>query len=93
MVRPDFADGTESSPVAAAVEARGGRDLEGARKLGNRRQLDTYTEYSLFSAALKSQDPRKRIELADALDARNPKSQYLPMLAEIRFNPYQSVGR
>src|ERR1700736_6124924 len=31
------------------------------------KQLDTYTEYSLFSAAMQTQDPRKRIELADAL--------------------------
>src|SRR5437667_8500662 len=29
------------------------------------KQLDTYTEYSLFSAAMQTQDPRKRIELAD----------------------------
>ena len=55
-------------------------------------QLDTYTEYSLFSAALKSQDPKKRIELADALNARNPKSQYIPMLAETRFGSYRQSG-
>jgi tetratricopeptide (TPR) repeat protein len=56
------------------------------------RQLDTYTEYSLFSAATQTQDPRKRIELADALTARNPKSQYLPALAELRFNAYRQLG-
>ncbi len=56
------------------------------------RQLDTYTEYSLFSGATQTQDPRKRIELADALTARNPKSQYLPALAEIRFNSYRQLG-
>ena len=56
------------------------------------KQLDTYTEYSLFSAAMQTQDPRKRIELADALTARNPKSQYLPALAELRFNSYRQLG-
>jgi tetratricopeptide (TPR) repeat protein len=56
------------------------------------KQLDTYTEYSLFSGAMQTQDPRKRIELADALTARNPKSQYLPALAELRFNSYRQLG-
>jgi len=56
------------------------------------KQLDTYTEYSLFSAAMQTQDPRKRIELADALTTRNPKSQYLPALAELRFNSYRQLG-
>src|SRR5260370_5673053 len=44
------------------------------------KQLDTYTEYSLFSAAMQTQDPRKRIELADPLTALNPTTQYLPPL-------------
>jgi tetratricopeptide (TPR) repeat protein len=56
------------------------------------RQLDTYTEYSLYSGAMQTQDPRKRIEMADALTARNPKSQYLPALVELRFNSYRQLG-
>jgi tetratricopeptide (TPR) repeat protein len=56
------------------------------------KQLDTYTEYSLFSGAVQTQDPRKRIELADALAGRNPKSQYLPALVEMRFNAYRQLG-
>jgi hypothetical protein len=56
------------------------------------KQLDTYTEYSLFSGAMQTQDPRKRIDLADALTARNPKSRYLPALAEMRFNAYRQLG-
>ncbi len=41
---------------------------------------------------MQTQDPRKRIDLADALSARNPKSQYLPALAELRFNAYRQLG-
>src|SRR5437868_9756630 len=37
------------------------------------KQLDTYTEYAIFAATMQSQDPRKRIALVDALNARNPK--------------------
>jgi tetratricopeptide (TPR) repeat protein len=56
------------------------------------RQLDTYTEYALYSGAVKGSDPRKRIDLCEALEARNPKSQYVPMMAEIRFNAYVQLG-
>jgi len=56
------------------------------------KQLDTYTEYSLYSGAMQTQDPRKRIEMADALTSRNPKSQYLPALGELRFNSYRQLG-
>jgi tetratricopeptide (TPR) repeat protein len=62
------------------------------RSVDYARQVDTYTEYSLYAGALKAADPRKRIELGDALAARNPKSQYLPMMAEIRFNSYLQAG-
>jgi len=41
---------------------------------------------------MQTQDPRKRIALADALSARNPKSQYLPALVEMRFNAYRQLG-
>ncbi len=56
------------------------------------RQLDTYTEYALYAAAVKAADPRKRIELAEALEARNPSSQYVAMVAETRFNSYVQIG-
>jgi tetratricopeptide (TPR) repeat protein len=56
------------------------------------RQLDTYTEYALYAGAVKTADPRKRIELAEALEARNPSSQYVGMVAEFRFNSYVQLG-
>lgn len=62
------------------------------REVDYAKQVDTYTEYSLYAAALQSQDPRKRIELGDALNERNPNSQYLPMMADIRFNAYVQAG-
>jgi tetratricopeptide (TPR) repeat protein len=56
------------------------------------RQLDTYTEYALYAGAVKTTDPRKRLELAEALETRNPSSQYVGMLAEMRFNSYVQLG-
>ncbi len=56
------------------------------------KQLDTYTEYSLYAAALQTQDPRKRIELAESLGARTPKSQYSGQAAQIQFDAYRQLG-
>lgn len=44
------------------------------------KQVDTYTEYSVYATALQSTDAKKTIELVEALEARNPKSQYLPQV-------------
>jgi len=62
------------------------------RRVDFAKQLDTYTEYALYAAALQTQDPRKRIELGDALSSRNPKSQYAQQMAQIQFASYRQVG-
>jgi tetratricopeptide (TPR) repeat protein len=45
-------------------------------------QVDTYTEYALYSAALQSAEPQKVLLLTDTLEQRNPQSQYLAPLME-----------
>jgi hypothetical protein len=62
------------------------------RRVDFAKQLDTYTEYALYAAALQTQDPRKRIELGDALSSRNPKSQYAQQMTQIQFASYRQVG-
>jgi tetratricopeptide (TPR) repeat protein len=42
------------------------------------RQVDTYCEYSLYATALQSTDVNKTLELVEALEQLNPRSQYLP---------------
>ena len=44
------------------------------------KQVDTYTEYSLYAATVASADPAQRIQLRSALIAQNPQSQYVPQL-------------
>jgi hypothetical protein len=44
------------------------------------KQVDTYTEYALYAGALQSADPAKVLMLGDALEQRNPNSQYLPQM-------------
>jgi tetratricopeptide (TPR) repeat protein len=44
------------------------------------RQVETYTEYALYYAAVTSQDTRSRSDLIEALEQRNPKSEYLAQM-------------
>jgi hypothetical protein len=43
-------------------------------------QVVKYTEYSVYAAALQETDPAKMIKLADTLEQRNPKSEYITQL-------------
>ena len=65
---------------------------EWKRRVDFAKQLDTYTEYALYAAALQTADPRKRIELGEALSSRNAKSQYMQQMAQITFASYRQVG-
>ncbi|HYP07155.1 MAG TPA: hypothetical protein VER03_13065 [Bryobacteraceae bacterium] len=44
------------------------------------KQVDTYTEYSLSATASQEADADKAMKLADALEQRNPNSQYIVMV-------------
>lgn len=57
------------------------------------RQLDVYTEYSLYALALQIPDARQRIALIEALEAQNAESQYLPQIANLRFVAYLQAGQ
>jgi hypothetical protein len=56
------------------------------------KQLDTYTEYALYRAMLENSDPVKKIALAEALEKRNPSSQYVPQMAGQLFIAYQQTN-
>jgi hypothetical protein len=64
---------------------------EWKRKVDYASQVETYSEYALFAAALQTADPAKRIALGEALAARNIKSQYMPQVAELQFNAYRQL--
>ncbi len=48
------------------------------------KQVDTYTEYAMYALALQPGNPAKTVELVEAVEGLNPKSQYLGQL----FGPY-----
>lgn len=41
------------------------------------KQVDTYTEYSVYAMSLKTTEPGKIVELVESLEQRNPQSPYL----------------
>jgi tetratricopeptide (TPR) repeat protein len=53
------------------------------------RQVDVYTEYALYAAMLQEPDALKALKLADTLEQRNPKSQYIAMV----MPRYSAVAR
>jgi hypothetical protein len=56
------------------------------------RQVNTYTEYSLYAMALGTADPKKQVVLIEALQQRNPKSEYLAKAIDVQFAAYQKSG-
>ncbi len=57
------------------------------------KQVDIYTEYSLYATFLQVTDPKARIELGEALEARNPQSQYMPQVVQPLFLAYMQSGQ
>lgn len=65
---------------------------EWARRVDYAKQVDVRSEYSLYAAMLQTSDPKQKIQLGEALEQRNPQSQYLPQMTEQRFQAYVQTG-
>ncbi len=63
------------------------------RNVDYARQVDVYTEYALYAALLQSTDPKVRIQLGEALQTRNPASEYVPKLSQPLFLAYMQAGQ
>jgi len=61
---------------------------EWKRQVEFAKQVVAYTEYSLYAAALQTQEPRQQAGLIEALEQRNPKSQYLAQAEPVLFAAY-----
>ena len=72
------------SPQPAAED-----EVEGwKQRVDFAKQVDVYTEYALYAAALQTANPKARIELGEALEQRNPTSQYMSLMAQPLFAAY-----
>ena len=55
-------------------------------------QAKTYADYTLSAAAMQASDPKKKIELIEALQMQNPQSQYLAPAMPVLFVAYRQTG-
>lgn len=85
-----------SEAARKVVQSKKGEDEdeeEFKQKVDFAKQVDVYTEYSLYAMALQTTDPAKRAELVETLSERNPKSQYLPQVVPHLFTAYIQSGQ
>jgi hypothetical protein len=66
-------------------------DADDKQQLEYAKQVDEYSEYALYVLALKAQ-PKDEIDLVDTLIKQNPKSQYLPQVANSYFAALSKAG-
>jgi tetratricopeptide (TPR) repeat protein len=79
--------------AAASPKPKDDDEVEGWKKrVEYAKQVDTYTEYSLYNTVLQTADPKKKIELGDALEQNSPQSQYLGQVRTAQFLAYQRLG-
>jgi tetratricopeptide (TPR) repeat protein len=57
------------------------------------KQVDTYSEYSIYATVLKTTDPTKIIALVEPLDQRSPKSEYLSKSYGMYLNALRQTGQ
>ncbi len=84
---------SEAARKVVKSKAKEGEEEEDWKhRLDFAKQVDVYTEYSLFWMLTQTADPKKKIELAETLAARNPDSQYLAQVEPIQFLSYLQTG-
>jgi len=79
--------------VTSQPKPAGGDALEAwKRDTDYAAQVDTYTEYSMQASA-QGAAPEKVIALTEALEAQNPKSQYLGLVINVYLAALQKTGQ
>lgn len=80
--------------AAAEPEPKDAEEKEDWKKgVDYAKQVDTYTEYSLYANVLATQDPAKKIMLGEALEKQNPQSQYISQVNDQRFLALRQSGQ
>jgi len=71
--------------------AKATTDADEKQELEYAKQVDAYSEYALYVLALKAQ-PKDEVDLVETLIKQNPKSQYLPQVANSYFAALNKAG-
>jgi tetratricopeptide (TPR) repeat protein len=89
---PDAIKKWSAATSAAARKFLAGTGEKSAGDVDYAKQVDTYTEYALYRAAVENPDPKRRIDLIETLEQRNPKCEYVPKLQQPLFTAYRQAG-
>jgi tetratricopeptide (TPR) repeat protein len=84
--------GPVAQKVIAAPQPKDEDEDEWKKRVDFAKQVNTYSEYSLYAMALQTTDPRKKIALIEDLQQRNPQSQYLGQVQLVQFQAYRQAG-
>lgn len=85
--------GDLAQKVAASPQPANSDEVENWKaRVDYAKQVNTYSEYSLYATALQTADPKKQAELLETLKQRNPKSEYLAKAIDPLFLAYQRAG-
>ncbi|HKW98351.1 MAG TPA: hypothetical protein VJN43_11515 [Bryobacteraceae bacterium] len=87
------ATGQAAQKAMAAPQPKDEDEVEGWKKsVDYAKQVNTYSEYALYSTALQTGDAQKKADLIETLEQRNPKSQYLAQVKPLLFQTYRQAG-
>lgn len=79
--------------VVASPQPKGEDEVEEWKRLVDySKQVDIYTEYSLYATGLQSTNPKVRLQLFKALESRSPDSQYIKETKPLLFMALQQTG-
>ncbi|MCU1276323.1 MAG: hypothetical protein JWO48_3754 [Bryobacterales bacterium] len=65
---------------------------EWKKRVDYTKQVNTYSEYALYATAIQTTDPRKKVDLIETLQQRNPQSQYMGQMLPLEFQAYRQIG-
>ena len=91
-----WADATSAAArkTAAAPKPKDEEEADSWKKtVEYAKQVDTYTEYAVYAQALQTTDPKKRLDLFQSLEKRNPDSQYIASSQTQIFQLLQQTGQ
>jgi hypothetical protein len=83
----------ETSALARKVEQSQPLGDDAKARIDYAKQVDTYTEYSVYATVLKTTDPAKIIALVEPLEQRSPKSEYLSKSYGMYLNALRQTGQ
>jgi len=85
--------GQIAQKAIASPQPKDEDEVEGWKKsVDYAKQVNTYSEYALYATALQTTDPRKKADLIETLEQRNPQSQYLAQVKPLLFLAYRQAG-